>query len=133
MKTILKIAALSVVMLMFVGGSASCKKEKDDFCSYFEKNMKDINKTIPLINNFLKELPDNLNDEQKKEKLRTWMMSHSCGYFVDYYSESGLRAISATFPESGLYLMFSETRPLKAICWTGERTEPIKFNISRLR
>ena len=47
-----------------------------DFCKYL--NMEDINKTIPIINEFLAGLPDGIAIEQVYESLATWLNSFSC-------------------------------------------------------
>ena len=73
----------SIMVLIIAIGVFACDKEPDKkinndkgFCSYL--NMKDINKTIPIINEFLAELPDNISKEQTFQSLKTWLNSFSC-------------------------------------------------------
>lgn len=72
-----------IIVLILVIGVFACDKEpetelNDDkgFCSCL--NLEDINKTIPLINEFLAELPDSISKEQTFESLETWLNSFPC-------------------------------------------------------
>lgn len=80
MKRILK---KIIIVLLLSSGAIACDKESDmelkddkDFCSCL--NMEDINKTIPIINEFLAELPDSLSKEKTFESIETWLNSFSC-------------------------------------------------------
>jgi len=50
--------------------------EAEGFCSYF--NMENIYKTIPIVNEFLAELPNGTSREQTFELLVEWFNSFSC-------------------------------------------------------
>lgn len=72
-----------IILLMIAVGTIACDKETDkeinddkDFCSCL--NMEDISKTIPIVNEFLANLPDNISKEKTFEELVTWMNSFSC-------------------------------------------------------
>jgi|GEM_PF-52715 len=49
---------------------------KDEFCSYFNTDNRD--KTIPVVNEFLSGLPDNLDETQKLQKLAACLKSCPC-------------------------------------------------------
>jgi len=68
---------------MLAIGAYACNKEPEieinddvDFCSCL--NLEDIYKTIPLINEFLVELPDGTSKEETFESLETWLNSFPC-------------------------------------------------------
>lgn len=72
-----------ITVLIIAIGAIACDREFDkefnednDFCTYL--NMEDINKTIPIINEFLTELPDSMSKEQTFESLRIWLNSFTC-------------------------------------------------------
>lgn len=72
-----------IILLMIAVGTIACDKESDkelnddkDFCSCL--NMEDISKTIPIVNEFLANLPDNIREKQTFDTLVTWMNSFSC-------------------------------------------------------
>ena len=47
-----------------------------EFCSCL--NMEDINKTIPIVNEFLAELPEGISGEKTFEYLKTWLNTFPC-------------------------------------------------------
>lgn len=70
-------------MLVLVIGTSACDKDLEkisnndvEFCSCL--NIEDINKTIPIINEYLEGLPDGISREQELESLVTWLNSFSC-------------------------------------------------------
>lgn len=77
-----------VIALILVTGISACDKEEleigtdaelnddVDFCSCL--NMEDIHGTIPIINEFLAELPEGITKEQTFESLEMWLNSFSC-------------------------------------------------------
>jgi hypothetical protein len=71
-----------IIVLTLVIGIFACNKDPEialnnnAFCSCL--NLEDINKTIPLINEFLAELPESISTEQTFESLETWLNSFSC-------------------------------------------------------
>jgi len=117
------------IMFLLLLGLVGCDKsessliENEEFRSYV--NTENIDKTIPLINEFLAGLSNNLNDEQKLQALSTWLKSCpgitdatvlcvSCIYTLPAQSE-----ILVSFKENGitkdLTLDISMSNPLKAI------------------
>lgn len=72
-----------IIVLMLAISAFACDEEPDielnddvDFCSHLD--LEDIYKTIPLINEFLAELPDGISKEQTFESLKTWLNSFPC-------------------------------------------------------
>ena len=81
MKSILKNVVIVLILAVSV---LSCDKNTEflsnnddlDFCSCL--NLEDINKIIPIINEFLAELPNGISKEQTFESLETWLNSFPC-------------------------------------------------------
>ena len=72
-----------VILLMLAIGTAGCDKEvgnseisKKEFCSFV--NEKNIDETIPIVNEFLDGLSKKMNDEQKLQALTKWLKSCPC-------------------------------------------------------
>lgn len=72
-----------VIVLMLAIGISACDKDPEirqndnvDFCSCL--NLEDINKTIPVINEFLAGLPNGITKEQTFNSLETWLNSFPC-------------------------------------------------------
>jgi hypothetical protein len=94
----------------------------EEFCPAV--NMDNIYKTIPVINEFLETLPDDLNDTKKLQALTTWLKSHSCIIDATILCVSCIETlpeqseIIVSFVEEGrtekLILDVSMSSPLKA-------------------
>jgi hypothetical protein len=72
---IVGIIAISTLVFGFVG----CDKEKDkkeELCSYL--NSENLDKTIPIINDYLAGQKSKLNDEEKLQALVKWLKSCTC-------------------------------------------------------
>ncbi len=88
----MKIVLKNVMIVLFLAiGISACNQENEsnddlDFCSYL--NLTDINQTISLVNEFLAELPNDLNNEQVFESLEAWLNSLPCN--VDARILSGI-------------------------------------------
>jgi len=82
MKSFLKIGVIIMALAICI---SACEKDNEmkfsgndvGFCSYF--NLENIHKTIPIVNEFLAELPDDTSREQTFELLVEWFNSFSCG------------------------------------------------------
>ena len=123
-KILLSITAISIILVFSISG---CKdeptenKEKVDFCSCI--NTENIAKSIPIIDEFLSELSENMNDEQKLQELVTWLKSHPCIIDADIIchlcseSEPQISEILISFEENGetkdFEFTISMTNPLK--------------------
>lgn len=118
------------LMLLLLIGFVGCDKEtqvtdNEELCSYL--NIKNINKTIPVINDYLASLKSNLNDEEKLQSLTEWLKSSSCIIDATILCVSCIETlpeqseISFSFKEGGVTMVvtldISMSNPLKAgIC-----------------
>ena len=112
MSSILKKSTVVTLCMILIGLflSVGCKKEKNGeetngeaFCSYV--NAEDLDKTIPLINEFLKDLSNDLNDEQKLQALVTWLKSYSCIVDAEILCVSCIFTLPA---QSEIFISFKE-------------------------
>jgi len=110
MKRILKNIVI-ILILAFV--ASACEKDSEtqfndnnvEFCSYL--NLDDIDKTIPIMNDYLSELKSDLSDEQKLQAFTKWLKSYSCVSDADILCVSCIK----TLPEqSEISIMFIEER-----------------------
>jgi hypothetical protein len=111
MKSVLKNI---IIVLMISIGAIACEKEPDKelnddngFCNYL--NMQVINKTIPIINEFLAELPGGMSKEQTFESLETWLNSFPCDvnakilYGVDWiWGGEQMYGVSISVEDNGI-------------------------------
>ena len=92
---------------------SGCDKEEtfefdnEEFCLYV--NSGDIDKAIPIINEYLASLPNSLNDEQKIEALTSWLKSCPCiidatifGVVFSSFMQRTITEIFVSFDENGL-------------------------------
>ena len=63
-----KLNLIGLILFLFVG-FVGCDKTTDSEKPCLHLNSKNIDKTIPIINNYLSSLKSNLNDEQKLQAL----------------------------------------------------------------
>jgi len=80
-KNVFECAKCVAILLIVAIGIAGCDKtfqsgEEHQFC--FFDNFDEINKTIPIVNEFLAELPDGTTKEQTFQSLVTWFKSCPC-------------------------------------------------------
>ena len=125
----LKIAA---IMLVLAAATAGCNKNANDktddekkFCSYV--NEENIDKTIPVVNEFLSEISVEPDWMQQLQELATWLKSYPCIVDATVLGGVGSCGMSGTlmseilvsFDENGitkkLLLDVSESQPFKAI------------------
>lgn len=104
------------IILLLLLGLCGCDKEKskdatkEDFCLYL--NSENIDKTIPIINDYLSSLKSNLNDEQKLKALTEWLKSCPC--IIDatilcvscIYTDPAQSEISILLKENGMTGVF---------------------------
>jgi hypothetical protein len=71
--------------------------------------MEDINKTIPIVNEFLAELPNDISKEQTFESLVTWLNSFPCNvdakilYGIDMiWGEEQMYGVSISVTDNGI-------------------------------
>jgi hypothetical protein len=111
MKSVLK----NIITVLIISiGAIACEKEPDmelnddnGFCNSL--NMEDINKTIPIINEFLSELPAGISKEQTFESLETWLNSFPCDvnakilYGVDWiWGGEQMYGVSISVEDNGI-------------------------------
>ena len=70
-----------VIIMLLIICAADCKErvQEEDFCSYV--NLEDIGQTMPMMNKFLSGSYNNLDENQKLQKIQeliTWLLSHPC-------------------------------------------------------
>ena len=99
------------VNVIFINGvQIYCYNDKDEdnttaFCFYL--NLENIDKTIPVINDYLESLESHLNDEQKLQALVTWLKSSPCVIDANIlcisciYTLPAISEISFSFQEEG--------------------------------
>ena len=103
---------LLIPLLVFFG----CEKEKNDevnkeeLCLYF--NSENLDKTTPIINNYLSELADNLGNEQKLQALTEWLKSHTC---INDASILCVSCIYTLLEQSEISISFEEDGETKKI------------------
>ncbi|MBX2966345.1 MAG: hypothetical protein KF845_09385 [Cyclobacteriaceae bacterium] len=73
----------ALILLVLAIGVSSCSIDREmeftddvDFCSNL--NLENIDKSIPVINQFLAKLPDGTSKEQTFESLKAWLNSFPC-------------------------------------------------------
>ena len=120
---------LAVVIAGCKSSQINDEPENDvDFCSCV--NTENIDKTIPVINDFLYKLSDELDEEQKFLKLIEWLKSHTCLISVELYghlcmySEQPMSKILISFDENEItkeiILDISMKQPLEAVGYDKE-------------
>jgi len=121
-----KLNLIGLILLLFVG-FVGCDKTTDSEKLCLHLNSKNIDKTIPIINDYLSSLKSNLNDEQKLQALTEWLKSNSCIINATVLCVSCIETLPAqsevsfSFQEGGITkivtLDISMSKPLKAkIC-----------------
>ena len=120
------VSALICGMVCTSCGSEKAEKTgNEEFCLYL--NSENMDKTIPIFNDYLAGLKSNLNDEEKLQSFSKWLTSASCVIDVTIlcisciYTLPAQSEISILFEEDGItvevILDILMTNPLKAgIC-----------------
>jgi hypothetical protein len=115
---------IGLVFLLLVG-IVGCDKVEDSekLCPYL--NIEHINKTLPIINDYLASLKSDLNDEQKLQSLTKWLKSNSCIIDAKILCVSCIETlpeqseVSFSFQEGEITIVvtldISMSNPLKAI------------------
>jgi len=98
---------------------------EDDFCTFL--NEENIEKTIPFVDDFLRGLSNELNDEQKLQALAAWLKSQPCILDATIASQSCIETgkpiseIDISFDEKGIskrfFINVEMTNPLKIECY----------------
>ena len=111
------ITILCGVCLGVVFAVWGCKKlERIDlsgvkpFCAYV--NEENIDKTLPFINEFLKSLSNDLDEEQKLQELVTWLKSKPCIVDASIFCVS---CVKTGIPHSEVFVSFKENGVTKEL------------------
>ena len=124
------VVTLCMVCVLFLTSTGCGKQsnnandETEKFCSYiYEEN---IDKTIPLVNDFLSGLSIEVNEEQQLQELIEWLKSCSCIIDVTFLYQSfeyedapPMSVLSVSFEENEenkeSFLYLSMASPIKAL------------------
>ena len=123
---------IGLVLLLLVG-FAGCDKEGSEtdskkLCSYL--NIENINKAIPIINDYLAGQKSNLNDEQKMQALAEWLKSCPCVIDATILCVSCIK----TLPEqSEINFSFKEGEVTKVVTLDISMSTPLKAGICKIQ
>ena len=127
MKDLFKTTTLLLIMAAIFAG---CNKqpsnaynetaEKEKFCSLV--TVENIDKTIPIVNEFLSRLSAGLDDEQQLQILVTWLQSCSCIVDAAVLSQPG----NETLPVSEILISFDENGIRKELIMDVSMEKPLK-------
>ena len=132
------------IILFFLLGFIGCNKEEvieissEEFCLHL--NSENMDETMPVINEYLEKLPNNLSNKQKLLQLTRWLKSASCiidatilcesciyGMYIPTMSE-----ILITFEENGIREDFIYdivmTNPLQ-VAFSHREYEPMQVSV----
>jgi len=125
-----KVFILNHTLMLFILAivTAGCNREKSHkfdenadkelFCSYV--SVENIDRTIPIVNEFLSGLSGYLNNDQQLQELTAWLKSQPCIVDAAVFKETPTASeILFLFDESGttkdLIFVISMTKQLKVI------------------
>ena len=122
----MKKVILYVVMACAICFSSACSKDtdenKEEFCSYL--NTENIDKTIPIVNEFLVGLKRNLNEEQKLQTLIAWLKSCPCVIDATILCNS---CIGSQPAQSEVSILFNENGITKDFVFDVGMTNPLQI------
>jgi hypothetical protein len=129
MKQLSLIGLILLLLTEFVG----CDKEDEEtdskkFCSYL--NIENINKAIPIINDYLASLSSNLNDEEKIQSLTKWLKSSSCVIDATILCVSCIETLPA---QSEISFSFKEGEVTKIVTLDISMSNPLKAGICKIQ
>lgn len=111
-----------VLLLLVLVGLVGCEKDEkiefndNELCQYL--NSENIDKTVPIINDFLANQKKGLDDEQYLEALIKWLKKHPCVVDAVILQESTIYEVLITFEENGIrkdyVLDMTTTNPFRA-------------------
>ena len=118
---------IGIIFLLLLG-LTGCNKEEsreisnDEFCLYL--NSENIDKTIPIINEFLAGLPKKMDEEQKLQALTKWLKSCSCIIDATIFSEPFMYTMGSRMSE--ILLSFKENGITKDLIIDVAMTNPLQ-------
>jgi hypothetical protein len=130
-----KLKTFSIVLL-FLLGLIGCKKEEipeisgenpetdnNEFCLYL--NSENMDETMPVMNEYLEKLPQNLSDKQKLEQLTNWLKSAPCIIDATILCESCISGMN-TQKMSEILITFEENGIVKEFIYDILMTNPLQ-------
>ncbi|MDR2010628.1 MAG: hypothetical protein LBQ22_09120 [Bacteroidales bacterium] len=127
-----QLSLIGLILLLLIG-LVGCDKEgqeidSEKLCSYL--NTENINKTVPIINDYLASLKSNLNDEEKLQSLTEWLKSSSCVIDATILCVSCIE----TLPEqSEISFSFIEGEVIKVVTLDISMSNPLKAEICKIQ
>jgi len=113
-----------LIMAVFISG---CNKQpfdenaaKQNLCIFL--NVDNINQTIPIVNEFLRNLSSKLSEEQQLQKLEEWLQSCTCILGAAVLIQSG----NETPPVSEIAFSFDENKTTKYFIMDISMKNPLK-------
>ena len=130
-----KLKSFSII-LVFLLGLIGCNKEEipeigrenpeidnKEFCLYL--NSENMDETIPVINEYLESLLNNLSDKQKLEQLTNWLKSAPCIIDATIVCESCISGMN-TPTMSEILISFEENGIVKDFIYDIVMTDPLR-------
>ena len=129
----MKKLSLIEIILLLLAGLVGCNKDgqvtdSEKLCSYL--NIENINKTIPVINDYLASLKSNLNDEQKLQSLTEWLKSSHCVIDATILCVSCIYTLPA---QSEISFSFKEGEVTKVVTLDIVMSNPLKVGICKIQ
>jgi len=127
MKRLVLMMIPALILVMGAGcnkGMSNKEIGKDEFCSYV--NTESIGKTIPIVNDYLEGLSDNLNDEEKLQALTEWFKSCPCIMDATIICMSCIYTLPA---QSEVSILFKENDKAEKVVFDIIMSEPLKARI----
>ncbi len=123
---------IGLILLLLIGLVGCDKKgqatDSEKLCSYL--NIENINKTVPIINDYLASLKSNLNNEEKLQSLTEWLKSSSSVIDAAILCMSCI----STLPEqSEISFSFKEEEVTKVVILDISMSNPLKARICKIQ
>jgi len=131
-----KLNLIGVILLLLVG-FVGCDKEEDQvtgsekLCPYL--NIENINKVIPIINDYLSNLPSSnssAEDEQNLQALAKWLKSSPCIIDATVLCVSCIYTLPA---QSEISFSFNEGEVTKVVTLDISMSNPLKAGICKIQ
>ena len=121
------------LILLLLTGLVGCDKEgqatdSEKLCLYL--NIENINKTVPIINDYLATQKSNLSDEQKLQELTEWLKSCSC---IDDATILCMSCIYTLPAQSEISFSFKEVDVTKIVTLDILMSNPLKAGICKIQ
>jgi len=129
LRKVVAIAICLAGLTMFSGCDKAVQvTDSEKLCSYL--NIENINKAIPIINDYLAEQKSNLNDEQKMQALAEWLKSCPCVIDATILCVSCIYTLPA---QSEISFSFKEGEVTKVVTLDILMSTPLKAGICKIQ